>query len=229
MHELTLFSMFMLGILGTGHCIGMCGPLVLAFPARSGGFGSHLFYHLGRILTYVAIGAAMGGIGTGLSKIAAATGSNYPTWVAGIQMGAALVAALFLLILGLARLGIVGEPRWMSLASPDKIPGYGKLLRSAFLKKRQMEMLLLGMMMGLLPCGLSFAAFSRSLPSGSPIAGAVLVFAFALGTVPGLLLLGTGASGFVRRYRLHSDILAGLLMIYMAGDLGVKALSSIFS
>ena len=53
--------------------------------------------------------------------------------------------------------------------------------------------------------------------------------AFALGTVPGLLLLGTGASHLARRYRVHSDILAGLLMIYMAGDLGLKALSSIFS
>jgi sulfite exporter TauE/SafE len=171
----------------------------------------------------------MGGIGAGLSKIAVATGGDYPTWVAGIQMGAALLAAIFLLVFGLARLGIIGEPRWMALASPDKIPGYRKLLRSAFFKKRQMEMLLLGMMMGLLPCGLSFAAFSRSLPSGSPFAGAILVFAFALGTVPGLMILGTGASGLVRRYRLHSDILAGLLMIYMAGDLGVKALSAIFS
>lgn len=229
MDELTLFSMFMLGILGTGHCIGMCGPLVVAFPARAGGFGSHLFYHLGRILTYVAIGAVMGGIGTGLSRIAAATGGDYPAWVAGIQMGAALLAALFLLIFGLARLGIVGEPRWMTLASPEKIPGYRKLVRSAFFKKRQLEMLLLGMMMGFLPCGLSFAAFTRSLPSGGPFAGAALVLAFALGTVPGLLLLGTGASGLVRRYRTHSDILAGLLMMYMAGDLGVKALSAIFS
>jgi sulfite exporter TauE/SafE len=207
----------------------MCGPLVVAFPARAGGFGSHLLYHLGRILTYVAIGAVMGGVGSGLSKIAAATGGNYLTWVAGIQMGAALLAALFLLIFGFARLGIIGEPRWMVLASPDKIPGYRKLLRSAFFKKGQIEMLLLGMMMGLLPCGLSFAAFTRSLPSGGPLAGAALVFAFALGTVPGLFLLGTGASELVRRYRIHSDILAGLLMIYMAGDLGVKALSAIFS
>ncbi len=90
-------------------------------------------------------------------------------------------------------------------------------------------MLLVGMMMGLLPCGLSFAAFTRALPSGSPFTGAALVFAFALGTVPGLLLLGTGAAGIIRRYQSHSDILAGLLMIYMAGELGVKALSAIFS
>ena len=217
--------MFMLGILGTGHCIGMCGPLVIAFPARSGKFASHLFYHLGRILTYVVIGSVMGGIGAGLAEIAASTGGNYPIWVARIQMAVSFVAAVFLMVFGLARLGIISDPGWMVMASPDKIPGYRKLLKSAFSKNRQAEMLLLGMMMGFLPCGLSFAAFTRALPSGSPINGAALVFTFALGTVPGLLLLGTGASGFARRYQSHSDIIAGLLIIYMAGELAVKVFS----
>jgi hypothetical protein len=207
----------------------MCAPLVIAFPARSGRFASHLYYHLGRIFTYVVIGGIMGGIGTGLAEIAAVSGGNYPVWVARIQMGVSFVAALFLMVFGLARLGIISEPGWMALASPDKIPGYRKLLKSAFSKNRQTDMLLLGMMMGLLPCGLSFAAFSRALPAGSPINGAAMVFAFALGTVPGLLLLGTGASGFARRYQSHADILAGLLMIYMAGELAVKAFSAIFS
>jgi sulfite exporter TauE/SafE len=229
MYNLTFFSMFMLGILGTGHCLGMCGPLVIAFPARSGRFASHLYYHLGRILTYVLIGSVMGGIGAGLVEIAAATGGNYPVWIARIQMGVSFTAAVFLLIFGLARLGIMSEPGWMAMASPDKIPGYRKLLKLAFSKKRPAEMLLLGMMMGFLPCGLSFAAFTRALPSGSPITGAALVFVFALGTVPGLLLLGAGASGFARRYQSQSDIFAGLLMVYMAAELAVKALSTIFS
>ena len=229
MNELTFFSMFMLGILGTGHCIGMCGPLVIAFPARSGGFASHLYYHLGRILTYVVIGGAMGGIGAGLAEIAAAAGGNYPVWIARIQMGVSFVAALFLLAFGLARLGIISEPRWIALASPDKIPGYHNLMKSVYLKNRQAEMLLLGMLMGLLPCGLSFAAFTRALPSGGLINGAAMVFVFALGTVPGLLLLGTGASAFARRYQSHFDILAGLLLIYMAGELIVKVFSAVSS
>lgn len=224
MSDLTYISMFMLGILGTGHCIGMCGPLVIAFPARSGRLASHLFYHLGRLLTYVTIGAITGGIGAGLAEIAAEAGGDFPVWVARIQMGVSGVAAIFLLIFGLVRLGIVSEPKWMTLASPNKIPGYRILLKWAFAGQRRMEMLLMGMMMGLLPCGLSFAAFSRALPSGGLVQGAALVLAFALGTVPGLLLLGTGASGFARRYQLQSDILAGLLMIFMGGELAVKAL-----
>ena len=219
----------MLGILGTGHCLGMCGPLVIAFPARSGKFISHLCYHLGRMLTYVAIGGIMGGIGAGLAGIAAVTGGDYPVWIARIQMGVSFVAAVFLLVFGLTRLGIISEPGWMAVTSPEKIPGYRKLLNSVFSKNRQTEMLLLGMMMGFLPCGLSFAAFTRALPSGNPMNGAALVFAFALGTLPGLLLLGAGASGFVRRYQSHSDVLAGLLMIYMAAELAVKAISGLLS
>jgi len=171
----------------------------------------------------------MGGIGAGLAEIAGASGGNYPVWIARIQMGVSFTAALFLLVFGLSRLGIISEPGWMAMASPDKIPGYHKLLKSAFSNKGQAEMLFLGMMMGFLPCGLSFAAFSRALPSGGPIHGAAMVLTFALGTVPGLLLLGSGASGFARRYQSHSDILAGLLMIYMAAELAVKAFSALFS
>jgi len=223
MNDLTLFSMFTLGILGTGHCIGMCGPLIFAFPGRTGRFSAHWFYHLGRISTYVIIGTLMGGIGSGLAQIAAGTGGDYLAWVARIQVGFSLLAALFLMMFGLVRLDFIREPGWMALASPDKIPGYGKIMKSAVSNQGQANLFLVGVIMGFLPCGLSFAAFSRALPAGGAFRGALLVFVFALGTIPGLLLLGTGASGLARRYQKHSDLLAGLLMIYMAADLVLKA------
>jgi sulfite exporter TauE/SafE len=223
MNELTLFSMFILGLFGTGHCIGMCGPLVIGFPGRTGKFSAHLFYHLGRIITYMVIGAIMGGIGTGLAGIAALTGGDYLAWVARIQVGFSLLAAVFLMVFGLARLDFIREPGWMALASPGRIPGYGKVMKSATSNRGRVQLFWVGLMMGFLPCGLSFAAFSRALAAGGPIRGAGLVFAFALGTLPGLLLLGTGASGLARRYQKQSDIIAGLLMIYMAAELALKA------
>jgi len=223
MNDLTLLSMFMLGLLGTGHCIGMCGPLIIAFPGRTGRFSAHVFYHLGRIVTYTVIGAVMGGIGSGLAGIAALTGGNFPAWVARIQVGFSMLAALFLMVFGLARLGIIREPGWMTLASPGKIPGYGRIIKSAVSNQGRVSLFLMGLMMGFLPCGLSFAAFSRALPAGGSIRGAMLVFTFALGTLPGLLLLGTGASGLARRYQKQLDIFAGLLMIYMAAELTLKA------
>jgi sulfite exporter TauE/SafE len=229
MYDPTLFSMFMLGILGTGHCIGMCAPLVLAFPGQTGKFSSHLWYHLGRSLTYVAIGATMGAIGLGLAGIATATGGNHPASIARIQVGFALLAALFLIVFGLSRLGLLREPAWMSAASPDKIPGYRKIIGSAVACQGSREMFWLGILLGFLPCGLSYAAFARALASGGPSKGALLVFAFALGTVPGLLLVGTAASRLARRYQKQSDIISGLLMIYMALALGASTLQSIFA
>ena len=73
--------------------------------------------------------------------------------------------------------------------------------------------------MGLLPCGLSFAAFARALATAEPLAGAGMALAFGLGTLPGLLLLGTGLAVVARRYRRHSDLLAGVVMIAIAGRL----------
>lgn len=223
MNDLTLWSMFMLGLLGTGHCIGMCGPLVIAFPGRTGRLSAHLSYHLGRIVTYTVIGAAMGGIGSGLAGIAALTGGNYAAWIARIQVGFSILAALFLMVFGLARLEIIREPGWMNLASPGKIPGYGKIIKSAVSDQGWVRLFFVGLMMGFLPCGLSFAAFSRALASGGPFSGFTMVFAFALGTLPGLLLLGTSVSGLARRYQKQLDIFAGLLMVYMAAELALKA------
>jgi sulfite exporter TauE/SafE len=225
MSHLDLYSMFMLGLLGTGHCVGMCGPLVLAFPARTGKFSSHLFYHLGRISTYAFIGCGIGAIGVGIKTVA--TGLEQIDWIARIQVGFSLLAAGFLFFFGMARLNIVAEPTWMSSATPLRIPGWSKVLGSAGHKRGQSGMMLTGMMLGLLPCGLSYAAFARALPSGGAVDGGLMLLAFGLGTVPGLLLIGTGASRLARRYQRHFDILSALLMIGMSLSLFADAIQSI--
>jgi sulfite exporter TauE/SafE len=227
MNPSQLSTLFMLGLLGTGHCIGMCGPLIVAFPARTGKVGAHLAYHSGRILTYVAVGATMGSVGAGIAHLAALSGGNQLAWIARIQVTFSLLAAAFLLGLGLSRLGLLREPSWLSLATPGRIPGYRRIIQAAQSGRRAGSMCLLGVLMGFLPCGLSFAAFARALPSGSPLTGAALLLAFGVGTLPGLLALGIGASGLLRRYQKHSDILAGLLMIYMAVSLGADGLQAI--
>jgi sulfite exporter TauE/SafE len=84
-------------------------------------------------------------------------------------------------------------------------------------------MLLIGFVMGFLPCGLSFAAFSRALATANPVNGGLCLVAFGLGTLPGLLFIGTGASHIARRYRRQSDILSGILMLGMGMMLIAKA------
>jgi sulfite exporter TauE/SafE len=227
MNASQLSTLFMLGLLGSGHCIGMCGPLVVAFPARTGKFAAHLAYHGGRILTYVAVGMTMGSVGAGIAHLAALSGGNQLAWIARIQVVFSLLAAVFLLGFGLSRLGLLREPSWLSMATPGKIPGYHRVIQAAQSGGRLGSMFLVGILMGFLPCGLSFAAFARALPSGGLLAGAALLLAFGGGTLPGLLALGIGASGLLRRYQKHSDILAGLLMIYMAVSLGADGLQVI--
>ena len=225
MEEFDLGSMFLLGLLGTGHCVGMCGPLVLAIPASSGRVVPHLLYHLGRVCTYVAVGAVVAALGAGL--LGAAGGEADLARVVRIQVALSLIAAVLLLALALARLGVIREPAWMSLASPRHLPGFGRVAASLFERGGPWPTLGFGLMMGLLPCGLSYAAFARVVPAGSAVDGALLVLAFGAGTVPGLLVLGTAGSALARRWRSLSDLLAGLLLVAMALDMGLDAVLSL--
>ncbi len=227
MYHYELFSMFVLGILGTGHCLGMCGPLVFAFPGQTGKFSSHIYYHAGRILTYTAVGFVIGGIGSGITGMASTGDAEPLMWVSRLEVFFSMIAALFLIFFGSARLGFFKEPNWMSFASPGKIPGYGGILRSALEEKKAASMFLLGVFLGFLPCGLSYAAFARALAARGPQHGGLLLLAFAAGTVPGLLIVGTGATGLARRFRRHSDLLSGILMIAMGLSLAADGLNAI--
>ncbi len=225
MDDIDLISLLFLGLLGTGHCIGMCGPLVVAFPGRTGRFSPHIYYHFGRLITYSGIGFLMGSAGAGLAMISAATGGDHLQSVARVQVALSLLAALFLIYFGFCQLGILKQPRWMQLVSPDRVPGYRRIVQLAFVNQQALEMFLAGLLMGLLPCGLSFAAFSRAIAAGSPLRGALMLAVFGIGTLPGLLLIGTGATALARRYQRQSDIVAGMLMIAMGLSLIVKAIS----
>ena len=227
MDDIDLISLFLLGLLGTGHCIGMCGPLVVALPGRTGRFSSHLYYHLGRLITYSGIGITMGSAGSGLAMLAAISGGDHLQFVTRIQIVLSLLAALFLFYFGFCQIGIFSQPQWMQLASPEKVPGYRKIIRLAFVKQQTLEMFLTGLLMGLLPCGLSYAAFARAIAAGAPFQGFLMLLVFGIGTLPGLLLIGTGASTLARRYQRHFDIIAGLLMIAMGLLLSIKVSSII--
>jgi sulfite exporter TauE/SafE len=205
-------SLFLLGLLGTGHCLGMCGPLVVALPGGRPGLSPHLLYHLGRLSTYTVVGAALGLLGGQLDDFAR------------VQIGLSLGAALFLVLFALVRLGVVAEPRWMAGVSPERVPGFGRLVGGAIGGRSKLALLALGLLLGLLPCGLSYAAFARALPSGGALGGATCTLAFGLGTLPGLLALGTVASSVARRHQRLFDLLAGMLMLALAAQLMVDAL-----
>lgn len=206
----------------------MCGPLVLAFPGKSGKFDSHLCYHAGRIITYTGIGLLMGSLGLVLAKLASVTGLDYLATLARIQLVFSLLAGIFLALFGLGQLGILGQSEWLIISNPQIIPGYRYIVGSAFQRSDRWLMVITGMFMGFIPCGLSFAAFSRALAASRPMEGGLFLLAFGLGTLPGLLLLGTGASVIARRYRRHFDLFSGMLMIGMAASLLLDGIAALF-
>jgi hypothetical protein len=223
MDRIDWVGMFVLGLLGTGHCVGMCGPLIFAFPGRTGRFLPHVFYHTGRVATYTIIGGIMGAIGQLLAGSAGGSGG-----AAVIKVILWLVASALLLILGINRLGVVREPGWLNMVSPERLPGFKRALNGAAGKQSGSAFFWTGVMLGFLPCGLSYGAFAQALGSASAPLGVLTTFAFALGTAPGLLLLGTGASALFSRYRRQSDIVSGILMIVMAAKMGYKAIRLLF-
>jgi hypothetical protein len=227
MADLDIYSAFLLGILGMGHCVMMCGPLVVALLAKTNRIICHFLYHLGRITTYAAIGAILGGIGAGIKNLASVAGLNELMWMSGIRIFFSIIVGLFLIVFGLSQLGIIRQPSFMAEATPQRMPGYKKFQNNLMFRDTKGSIYLLGVLFGFIPCGLSYAAFAMAVPSGGPLNGFILMLIFGIATLPALMLIGTAASHFLLRHRRLSDILSGLLMIGMAIFITIKTFYSV--
>lgn len=185
---ITAFTTGLLG--GFGHCIGMCGPIIgsyaissshsLAFKYR---LLSHLLYNTGRITTYASVGFLMGLMGTSLSVFLKSSG---------LQQVVAFMAGIVMIIMGLGVSGIVKKPLWLE-GKDGMILKAGKLFMT---EASVWRYYLLGAVLGLLPCGLSYSMFVASSGTGSPLKGLLLTLSFGLGTMPALFLFGYGATIF---------------------------------
>jgi sulfite exporter TauE/SafE len=176
---------------GFGHCIGMCGPIVVSLSMNLEGKSAtipQMFYNLGRITTYVILGGMMGL--TGSFTIVASQ-------IAGFQRGVLIVAGVIIALLGVA-LG-----RWIPLSGTflEVIEPKGIVMRGfhKLTKARSVSSYLpLGLFLGLLPCGPVYTALLASARAGMEagsslegfLNGAGIMFSFGLGTIPSLLLVG---------------------------------------
>lgn len=191
--EVSFLSAFLIGLLGGVHCAGMCGGIVGALSMglpeaqrRGGRRWAFLWaYNLGRISSYTIAGALFGGIGW--------MAANW-TGVHQLQQGLQLVAAIFMVALGLylggwwhglSRLEALGGIAWTRIE-----PAGRRLL--PVVSPRQAY--LLGLVWGWLPCGLVYSVLVWSISTGDPVYGALLMLAFGLGTLPNLLLMGIAAA-----------------------------------
>jgi sulfite exporter TauE/SafE len=166
---------FVLGLVGSLHCAGMCGPLALALPpagkTATGHAAGRLAYNGGRIVTYCALGLLFGLLGKTLLL------AGVQRWLS-IALGVALLVGLF----ASRKLAL-----WRPMASlVERV----KARMSFLLRRRSWAALFgLGLLNGLLPCGLVYVAGAGATATGSLVHGAIYMAAFGFGTIPMMLAL----------------------------------------
>jgi len=216
-----LTTAFMVGLLGSIHCLGMCAPITWAVPTGDKKWQwlrDRIAYNLGRTLTYGILGALVGLLGRGFS-------------LAGWQQGLSVFAGI-LLILGVLLFGMEAPGRGLFrplsrlvLAVKIKI---GPLIQKRGLKAQWS----LGMLNGLLPCGLVYAALLAAWSMGSVEGAMSYMLLFGLGTLP--MMLGAAVFGRTLGQRFRTKVwrwapklvvLVGLMMILRGLNLGIPYLS----
>jgi sulfite exporter TauE/SafE len=196
-----------------GHCLGMCGPLLVMVGLQSEAKGAaallrHLTYHAARITVYMILGASLAGISSFLAPEASLS----------VWPGALSIA----LGLGVVAMGL-GYAGWLP---PLRLPRLGRLWqraqRWALPKARHPAgMALLGALNGLLPCGLVYGALFVVTASQRVMVGMLGMLAFGAGTVPALLVVGLGARALKTRFRRGlaraSGFLVGIVGLQLVG------------
>lgn len=221
-HGGILLSLLLAGLIGSvNHCAGMCGPFVVAQLGARGEDtdGSTLFqrlkggvllpYHLGRITTYVLLGI----IGASFSQA---------------LIGTPVQRSIAVVMLSIAGLLFFANavPRFKSMFSGFHLAGFGKIFgdflghlsRPFFAGQTIAHRYLLGFFLGFLPCGLVIAAVMAVAATGDPVAAAIGMIMFGVGTIPALLLVGVGAKSALKRWpQTMRQITTGIMAINGVG------------
>jgi sulfite exporter TauE/SafE len=169
-----IFTAFLIGLLGSFHCIGMCGPIAIALPVPKSSnlsfITGRILYNLGRVVTYSFLGALLGLLG---GRIALAGAQQ----VVSIVLGFVIIIAV--LLPQKYKNYFAQHPITQKLAQPLKA-NIGVL----FKKGTFSAMFLIGILNGFLPCGFVYIGLAGSITSGDAASGAAVMVLFGLGTVP---------------------------------------------
>ncbi|PLX82687.1 MAG: sulfite exporter TauE/SafE family protein [Desulfuromonas sp.] len=210
MNDSLIGMAFMTGLMGAGHCIGMCGGLVgalsLSEAGRKGGWLFHLLYNAGRISTYTLIGAIVGWLGSALA---------YTDHFKPITRSLLILSDLFVILVGLGTAGLFAWLNAAKLDFPGPMQAMTRAVRSLQKLPPTLAALPLGLLFGFIPCGYLYAVAITAAQSAEVATGALMLLAFGIGTAPSLMLFGSAAhwlSGQARTWMLR---IAGLLVAGM--------------
>jgi len=181
-----ILSIITIAFLGSfGHCIGMCGGIVIAYSStkveqhwdKKQQTAAHLLYSFGRVFTYSILGAIFGYIG------GVATFSNTANGILWLVAGTAMI---------LTGLSLIGKIKFLTLIEHtfSKSKWYQENFRSLLHSQTFFSFFLLGMLNGLLPCGFVYFFAITAASTASPFYGAVVMIIFGLSTIPALFSLG---------------------------------------
>ena len=196
---------------GFGHCIGMCGPLVASSALHSAsartlyeksGFAAQALYNAGRLTTYGIVGAIMG---------FAASFVNVASRMVGLQNGVMAIAGVVMVMMGFGILGIAGGTGWLERHNAMVLTTAKKM----FGLSSPWRYFPLGLILGLLPCGLSYTAFIAAAGTGSMLSGMLTMLFFGAGTVPSLALFSAAVTYFGSRMRTRMQKAGGAAVIVM--------------
>lgn len=182
-----LSLIFLAGLLGSAHCIGMCGGFTLMIGMHTGTKWTNLVsqgsYSAGRIFTYSLLGAVAGALG---QRVANATS----TW-ANVSAGLSIIAGLFLIYQGLLATGIrFSKKPFSAIQSPCLM---SPILATFLKSENQAGKFFAGVLTGFLPCGLLYAFLSLAVASRDLLWGATIMATFGAGTLP--IMIATGIGG----------------------------------
>lgn len=217
-----LLSALVLGLMGSFHCAGMCGPIAIALPLHGNTVSQKIFggtlYNVGRTITYGIMGAIFGFLGQGVEML------GFQQKIS-VVMGAIMI--LSVLFPALFKNQYRMDKSWFSFVGKLK-----KSIGQLFSIRSFSSLFFIGLLNGLLPCGLVYMAIAGAIGTGNVTQGSLYMILFGLGTIPMLLtisLAGNIMSQAIRR-KINKLIpvlvvVVGLLFILRGLSLGIPYLS----
>jgi sulfite exporter TauE/SafE len=178
-------EIFLIGLLGSTHCIGMCGGFVAMYslkkPATRPMLPYHVLYNLGRITTYSFLGGILGYIGSFVAYV----GEHR-----GIPGAVLLIAGFIMVLMGLNIAGVVGKRGLFEETGIDTTSAFRNTLHRILAFESVWGAYLLGLLLGFLPCGLLYPIFMNAAASGGFISGMLVMAIFGISTVPAMMSFG---------------------------------------
>jgi sulfite exporter TauE/SafE len=217
-----LWTAFIVGLIGSAHCAGMCGPIALALPLRSENWFTRvsggLVYNAGRIITYMILGAIFGLLGKGLH-------------MAGFQLLASVVIGALMIALVVIPLIFKKMPSINNVFesySARLLSGF----RNMFRKGTSSSLFGIGLLNGILPCGLVYVAIAGAINTGDVVMAMIYMALFGAGTIPVMLavsMAGTMISlklrVFINKLSPYVIVILGVLFILRGLSLGIPYIS----